>query len=342
MNKKLFRVCVLALALLAMLCAPALAKTVSPGPDFYYLDNANVLSEELKGEIFFANKLLYDACGAQIVVVTVDSTGRDAIDDYAYELFNSWGIGDAAKNNGFLLLLAINDDDYYARTGSGLDRRFSASTIKEYYDDYLERDFAAGNYENGVRKFFEAVFERIATTYNADVTAADGIAAYRQYVAQNSADEGFGGYSGTRRKSAVNDGYRDYHEDDDSGIGFGIVLAVILIIVLVVLVSKGRQARRRVRVVPPPPPPPMGLGYGPTRTVWHTGPTVRVAPPRPRPTSGGGFFGGLGGGSSSFGSSRSSSGGGFRSSSSSRSSGFGGGMGGGGRSSGGGAGRGRH
>ena len=341
MSKKLFRVCALALALLALLCAPAMAKVVSPGPDFYYLDNANVLSEELEGEIFFANKLLYDACGAQIVVVTVDSTGRDAIDDYAYELFNSWGIGDAAKNNGFLLLLAINDDDYYARTGSGLDRRFSASTIKEYYDDYLEGDFAAKRYEEGVRKFFEAVFERIATTYSADVTAADGVAAYQQYTAKNSAQEGFGGYSGTRRKSAINDEYRDYHEDDDSGIGFSVVVAVILVIVLIVLISRGSRARRRVRVVPPPPPPPVGFGYGPTRTVWHTGPTIRTGPSRPRSTFGGGIFGG--GGSSSFGSSRSSSGGGFRSSSSSsRSSGFGGSSGGGGRSSGGGAGRGRH
>jgi len=141
MSKKTIRACILALALLALLCAPALAKVVSPGPDFYYLDNAGVLSEELEGEIFFANKLLYDACGAQIVVATVDSTGREAIDDYAYEMFNSWGIGDAAKDNGFLLLLAIEDDDYYARTGSGLDRRFSASTIKEYYDAYLESDF---------------------------------------------------------------------------------------------------------------------------------------------------------------------------------------------------------
>jgi uncharacterized protein len=340
MSKKMIRMCALTLVLLALMCAPALAKVVSPGPDFYYLDNANVLSEDLKGEIFFANKLLYDACGAQIVVVTVDSTGRDAIDDYAYELFNSWGIGDAAKNNGFLLLLAINDDDYYARTGSGLDRRFSASTIKEYYDDYLERDFAAKRYEAGVRKFFEAVFDRIATTYNADVTTADGIAAYNQYMAQNAASDGFGGYTGTRRSSAVNSDYRGYHEDDDSGMGFGLVLAVILVIILVVLVSKGRRARRRVVVMPPPPPPPMGIGYRPTRTVWHTGPTIRSAPPRSRPSSGGLF----GGGGSSFGGGgafRSSSGGGFRSSSG-RSSGFGGASGGGGRSSGGGAGRGRH
>lgn len=339
--KRTFRACALALALLALMCMPALAKVVSPGPDFYYLDNANVLSDELKGEIFFSNKLLYDACGAQIAVVTVDSTGREAIDDYAYELFNSWGIGDAAKDNGFLLLLAIGDDDYYARTGSGLDRRFSASAIKEYYDKYLEKDFAAKDYEDGVRKFYEAVFERIAATYNADVTTADGIAAYRDYIAKNGVENGFGGYSGTRRKGATNEEYRGYHEDDDSGIGFGVVLAVILVIVLIVLVSKGRGARRRVGVMPPPPPPPMGIGYRPARRVWRTGPVVNAPPSRSRPSSGG-FFGGgssFGGG----GASRSSSGGGFRSSSSSgRSSGFGGGMGGGGRSSGGGAGRGRH
>ena len=131
MNRiKALRACIVALVLLALSCAPALAKTLSPGSDFYYLDNANVLSEALEGEIFFSNKLLYDACGAQIVVVTVDTTGREAIDDYAYDLFNQWGIGDVSKNNGFLLLLAIQDEDYYALPGSGLDSRFSAGTIK--------------------------------------------------------------------------------------------------------------------------------------------------------------------------------------------------------------------
>ena len=334
--KRLFRVCACAVALLALLCMPALAKVVSPGPDFYYLDNANVLSDELKGEIFFSNKLLYDACGAQIVVVTVDSTGRDAIDDYAYDLFNTWGIGDVSKNNGFLLLLAVGDDDYYARTGSGLDRRFSASTIKDYYDKYLESDFAAKDYEDGVRKFFEAVFDRVATTYNAEVTTAEGVAEYKRYVAQNSASDGFGGYSGSRRKEANNAEYYSYGEADDSGFGFWIVIAVILLIVLIVLISRGRRARRRMGIMPPPPPPPGGIGYRPTRTVWHTGPAFRGSPPVSRPPSGGVFGGGrsFGGGFSR------PSGGGFGGGS--RSSGFGGGFGGGGHSSGGGAGRGRH
>lgn len=334
----------LAVALLLMLCcAPAMAKTVSPGKDFYYLDNANVLSEALEGEIFFSNKLLYDACGAQIVVVTVDTTGREAIDDYAYDLFNSWGIGDAAKDNGFLLLLAIGDEDYYARTGSGIDRNFSASTIKQFYDEYLEADFAAQNYEAGVKKFFEAVFKRIADTYSADVTTAQGVAAYREYVAQNEAAQDYGGYNGTRRVDANT---YDWDDDaDDEKVGFGAIIFVVLLVVLIVLLSKGRRARRRVGVMPPPPPPPRivgGVGYRPTRTVYHGSGFLSS------PTRSSGWSGGFSSGSSrSSSSSRSSFGGGSSSrssfgGSSSRSSGFGGGGGGGGRTSGGGAGRGRH
>ena len=67
--KRTLRLCLAVLAVLVLVCAPALAKVVSPGSDFYYLDKANVLSESLEGEIFFSNKLLYDACGAQIVKI---------------------------------------------------------------------------------------------------------------------------------------------------------------------------------------------------------------------------------------------------------------------------------
>ncbi len=332
--KRMTRLCLLVLALLAVACAPALAKVVSPGADFYYLDNANVLSEALEGEIFFANKLLYDACGAQIVVVTVDSTGNYAIDDYAYDLFNSWGIGDAAKNNGFLLLLAIGDDDYYARTGSGLDSRFSASTIKQYYDQYLEDDFAAKRYEAGVKKFFEAVFTRISDTYSAGVTVQAGIEAYNEYLAQNASAQGYGGYNGSRRTGAVNTDYGEYDEDDGH-IGLGFVVFLLLVILVIVIASKGRRARRRVGVMPPPPPAPRVIGYRPSRTVIHTGYSA------PRRSSG--WSTSSSSGRSSFGVSR-SSGSSSRSSfgGSGRSSGFGGGHSGGGRSSGGGAGRGRH
>lgn len=348
LNKAL-RVGVCLVVLLALLCAPACAKVVSPGSDFYYLDNANVLSESLEGEIFFSNQLLQDACGAQVVVVTLDSTGSERIDDYAYDLFNKWGIGDGDRNNGFLILLAIDDEDYYALPGSGLDSRFSAGTIKSYYDEYLETDFAAGRYEAGVKKLFEAVFARIADTYSANVTTAQGIAAYENYISADSGTENsYGGYVPTGRRGG----------SGGSGGSAMAGLVLVLIIVLIVVLAKRSSRRRIVRrstmtedvatmymadrmlrnargvVRSPRIPTRTSPGYRPfsfSAGSHSSGPSAR--------SSGGGFFGG---GSSSFrssgGSSHSSGGSSFRSSG----GGFGGARSGGGGSRGGGAGRGRH
>ena len=195
--------CAAALALLVLTLCPALAatKVVEPGEDFYYLDTANVLSDETEGEIFFCNQLLYEQCGAQIVVAALGSIGRADIYEYAVEMGNSWGIGSADKNNGFLLLMAIEEDDYYAVPGSGLQKIFPASVLKDLYDDYLEADFAAKDYDAGARSFFEAVFAKVADYYNLNLTVKDGLAAYEAYVAGNSASNGFGGAQGGRRGS---------------------------------------------------------------------------------------------------------------------------------------------
>lgn len=58
---------------------------------------ANVIDYETEGHIVFCNDVLYEACGAQIVFVTVDTVGDMSIDDYALELLNDWGIGDSQK-----------------------------------------------------------------------------------------------------------------------------------------------------------------------------------------------------------------------------------------------------
>ena len=345
MIKKALRIALSAALLLALLCAPALAKVASPGPDFYYLDNANVLSEALEGEIFFSNQLLYDACGAQIVVVTLDSTGSDAIDDYSYDLFNKWGIGDADKQNGLLILLAIDDDDYYVLPGTGLRSKFSAGSVGEYNDKYLEPDFAAKDYEAGVKKLFEAVFARVADTYGAKVTVQQGIDAYRKYVSANAEPEGYGGYEWTGGEG------RGYESDDSEGSAM-MGLVIILVIVLIVVLAKRSSRRRVIRRTSVADQ--AASMYIADRMLRNAARATRPMHIPPRPSSGyrpvGGFGSGFSSGSRSSGSgfssrssgssfsSRSSGGSSFRSSG----GGFGGARGGGGGSRGGGAGRGRH
>ena len=350
MFKKTLRLLLAAALVMALTAAPALAKVVNPGEDFYYLDKANVLSEELEGEIYFCNQLLEEACGAQIVVVALDTTGTEAIDDYSYDLMNKWGIGDADKQNGLLILLAIGDDNYYIVPGPGLQSKLSAGSIGDLKDKYLEPNFAAGDYEAGVRQLFEALYGRIAGIYDANVTVQQGVAAYKEYVAANAEAEGYGGYEWTGGEG------RGSGEDESEGSAM-LGLVVVLIIILVVVLAKRSSRRRAVRrpvvsdeVATMIAADRMLRNARSVMRAPHIIPTRTSPGYRPfsfggsssyssRPSSSSRSSGSLFGGSSS--SSR-SSGSSFRSSSSSRSSGFGGGHGGGGGTRGGGVGRGRH
>lgn len=154
---------------------------IKPNKDFYYYDEVGVLSEELKGEIYFTNERLYRDCGAQIVVVVLPTTSAENIEDYSIRLFNSWGIGDSQRNNGFLLLLAIDDENYYACPGTGLREALPSEEISRMLLDNLEDDFAARKYDSGVRKMYEALFLRIASICGSDVTIQEGMDAYTRY-----------------------------------------------------------------------------------------------------------------------------------------------------------------
>ena len=320
--------CAAALALLVLTVCPALAatKVVKPGEDFYYLDTANVLSVETEGEIYFCNQLLREQCGAEIVVVALDSIGGADIYDYAVELGNSWGIGSAERNNGFLLLMAIEENEYYAITGSGLQGIFPASVLKRMLEDNLQEDFYAKDYDSGARSFFEAAFAKVADYYNLNLTVRDGVAAYDAYVAENSAANGYGGSGAARNNS-----YNNYDHEEERGlfawIGdlFGTLITIVVIVVLFSIIFGGRRRRGGFFFFPI-------FGPGPHHHHHHQGPGPRPGPgPNRRPPRSGGFGGGgFGGGGF---------GGGFGGG---RGGGFGGGRGGGGGGFGGGAGSGRH
>jgi len=332
MKNKFLVLLVLLLALLPLQSALAL-KVVKPGADAYYLDTANVLSEETEGEIYFCNTLLKEKTGAEIAIVALDSIGGEDTYEYAYTLFNEWGIGSSKENNGFLLLMAIREDDYYALSGSGIDRIFTASVLGEMYDKYLEPDFAAKNYDAGARKFFEAVLAKYADYYNLELTPQDGIAAYNAYVASGN----------TLAGSTAVDGWEI---ESDNGSGFlGSLITWVIIIVLVFAVLGAGSKRRggtffffapRYRWGHP------GVHHRPP----HHGPGPHAGPHIHNSFSSGTHRRTTFSGGSSFGSGASrpttrSSGFGGRSSFGGGRSGFGGGGFGGGRSSGGGAGRGR-
>ncbi len=249
------------------LCLSAAAAGIpSPSDDFYVLDQAAVLTDSTKKHIVEENDLLYYHTGAQIVVVTVGSTDGTPIRDYASSIFKEWKIGSNDKNNGLLVLLAIDDDDYWVVQGRGLESGLTSGDIKVLLDDYLEMNFRDKKYDEGVLTLFDALTDKLDSIYKVGLETATLPADANTVTAKADG-------------SIVASVLRT----------FVLIIAIVIFIVIVIVVVRGtsvpryirRSARRRT-----PPPRPIG-GYG--APVRRTPPPRRPTGPRPgapRPNAG--------------------------------------------------------
>ena len=166
--KKIFRVFTL-LILCFCLSLQVFALSLPKRPDNrYVLDESNVLTTDLENHIIRKNESLFSRTGAEIVVAVVDYISGDDMEEYTMDMYDEWGIGSKERYNGLLLVLALHEGDggdYYAVPGYGLKSVFTPPSLKDLFKKNLEADFSQGNYDSGVNKFFDDVYEIIENYY---------------------------------------------------------------------------------------------------------------------------------------------------------------------------------
>lgn len=84
------------------------------------------------------------------IVVINDFTAQDDDFNFAYTLFNTWGIGKKGANNGLLLLVAKDRRRYRFITGSGIEGLLPDVRLKQIGERALVPDFKEGNYGQGI------------------------------------------------------------------------------------------------------------------------------------------------------------------------------------------------
>ena len=111
----------MALTALLGLLSPCIAAIPEQSDAFYVCDNSNVISQSTEEYICSENYRLYDLDeGAEVVVVTVDFLDGYNAEEYSYEIFNSWALGDKEENNGVLILLCPGEEKYWLMSGAVL------------------------------------------------------------------------------------------------------------------------------------------------------------------------------------------------------------------------------
>ncbi|MDF1717537.1 MAG: TPM domain-containing protein [Antarcticimicrobium sp.] len=131
--------------------------------DVYVNDYAELLDTGAEARIRDNLIELYDHTGIEMTVLTIsDLSGYrhdGPIEPFATALFNAWGIGNAARNDGILVLVARNDRRMRIEIGAGYDPSWDARMQRVidagFLPDFRNDAYQAG-IETGVR---ETIFE---------------------------------------------------------------------------------------------------------------------------------------------------------------------------------------
>ena len=166
---RLNRIKYLILILLSITFISNVKAIVKPTNDFYINDYANILSNETEEYILNRSVALNNVDGTQIVVVTVQNLEGMSLESYANELFRNFGIGDKQKNNGLLLLLALEERQFRVEVGYGFEGILPDGKTGRFQDEYIIPYLKNNNWDEGIKNGYDAFYKEIVTLNNLNV-----------------------------------------------------------------------------------------------------------------------------------------------------------------------------
>ncbi|HSZ68657.1 MAG TPA: TPM domain-containing protein [Xanthobacteraceae bacterium] len=147
----------IAAALLVLCLGLCLGAASASALDFPLLtgrvvDQAGILNADIRGDLADKSKDLEEKSGIQLVVATVTSLQGSDIETYANELFRTWKLGQAQKNNGVLLLVAPNERKVRIEVGYGLEGALTDAVASVIISSAIVPRFKNGDFPGGIER----------------------------------------------------------------------------------------------------------------------------------------------------------------------------------------------
>jgi uncharacterized protein len=161
-----------------------------PSPFTPIVDNANVIDDETEKKLGAIYLNLKERGNIEFAIATIDTTGGQDISDYTLAVYRGWGVG-TKENDGFLLLLAVQDRKYYTEIGYHLEGDLNDGLVGQIQRQYLVPQLKQGNYSQGV---YDTVQAYVATLAEKRGFTIDGID--KRYASRETPKAG-----GTRSRS---------------------------------------------------------------------------------------------------------------------------------------------
>jgi uncharacterized protein len=121
------------------------------------VDAAHLLQPEQKDRLETKLKAFEERTGDQVVVATVPGLGDLTIEDFANRLFRHWQLGEKAKNNGVLLVVAPRDRKVRIEVGYGLEGALTDALSKVIISTAIAPKFQQGDFDGGIEAGIDAI-----------------------------------------------------------------------------------------------------------------------------------------------------------------------------------------
>lgn len=131
---------------------------------FSYKEKMEILATEVKHKT-----------GVELAVVTVENMRGLTVEDYATQLFQNWGIGEKGKDNGALILLALQERKVRIEVGYDLEAIIPDGVAGEILDRYVLPDLRTGDYGNGLYKGLIAIASVVAKDQGVQITGTQSV-----------------------------------------------------------------------------------------------------------------------------------------------------------------------
>uniref|UniRef100_UPI00404A58AB TPM domain-containing protein n=1 Tax=Flavobacterium sp. TaxID=239 RepID=UPI00404A58AB len=135
-----------------------------------YEFGVDVLSNAESNRLEQKLKSYADSTSTQIVVIFLSTTQGNDINMFTAELGEKWGIGQKGKNNGILIVAAIDDRKVSIQNGYGAEYLMTDALSKRIIEQIIKPNFKNQNYYQGIDEATTAIMQIMAGEYKNDVS----------------------------------------------------------------------------------------------------------------------------------------------------------------------------
>jgi uncharacterized protein len=127
------------------------------------VDQANVIPRQTREALEPKLADLEARSGIQLVVATVKSLGGEEIEPYANALFRHWQLGEKAKNNGVLVLVAPSEKRVRIEVGYGLEGTLTDAISSVIIANAMAPRFKTGDFAGGITRGVDDIITVLTT-----------------------------------------------------------------------------------------------------------------------------------------------------------------------------------